>query len=108
MAEVHPFRGVRYNQRLVGDLSSVICPPYDVITPQMEEELYHRSQYNFVRLEQNRELPQDTATDNKYTRSAVTLEQWLKQGVSRWMRRQLSTSTTTTLCTRESNIDAAV
>ncbi len=81
MAEIRPFRGVRYNQKLVGDLASVICPPYDVITPQMEEELYHRSEYNFVRVEHSRQLPQDTTTDNRYTRSAATLEQWLKLGV---------------------------
>jgi uncharacterized protein (DUF1015 family) len=81
VAEVHPFRGVHYNQLLAKDLAGVICPPYDVISPQLQQELYHRSEYNFVRLEHNRELPQDTATDNKYTRSAATLEQWLKQGI---------------------------
>jgi len=81
MAEIHPFRGVRYNQRLVRDLAAVICPPYDIISPQLQQELYHRGEYNFVRLEHGRELPQDTATDNKYTRSAATLEQWLKQDI---------------------------
>ena len=81
MTEIRPFPSVRYNQLLVKDLAAVICPPYDIITPQIEQELYHRSQYNFVRLEHSRELPQDTITNNKYTRSAATLEQWLKQGV---------------------------
>ena len=81
MAEIRPFRGVRYNQLLVKHLAGVICPPYDVITPQLQQELYRRSPYNFVRLEYGRELPQDTATDNKYTRSAATLGQWLEQGV---------------------------
>jgi uncharacterized protein (DUF1015 family) len=81
VAEIHPFRGMHYNQELVGDLSSVICPPYDVIPSQLQEELHHRSQHNFIRLEYGRELPQDTATDNKYTRSASTLEEWLEQGV---------------------------
>ena len=81
MAEIRPFRGVRYNQSLVEDLSAVICPPYDIITAQMEQELYHQSGYNFIRLESGRELPQDTVSDNKYTRSAATLEQWLKQDV---------------------------
>jgi len=83
MAEIHPFYGVHYNQSLVTELSAVICPPYDIITPQTRQELYHRSEYNFVRLESSRELPQDTATDNKYTRSAATLEQWLEQGILR-------------------------
>lgn len=81
MAEVHPFQGVRYNQRLVTDISMVISPPYDIITPQMAPELYQRSEYNFVRIEANRELPQDTDTDNKYTRSAAVLGQWLEQSI---------------------------
>jgi len=81
MAEIRPFWGVHYNQRLVNNLATVICPPYDIITPQLQQELHHKSQYNFVRLESSRELPQDTATDNKYTRSAATLERWLEQGI---------------------------
>jgi len=80
VAEIHPFHGVHYNQQLIKDLSQVICSPYDIITPPLQEEFYHRSPYNFVRLEHSRELPQDTARDNKYTRSAATLTQWLKQG----------------------------
>jgi uncharacterized protein (DUF1015 family) len=81
LAEIHPFRGVRYNQELARELADIICPPYDIITPQLQQELYHRSPYNFVRIEAGRELAQDTNTDNKYTRSAATLEQWLAEGV---------------------------
>ena len=81
MADIRPFRGVHYNQSLVNDLAAVICPPYDIITPQMQPELYQRNEYNFVRLELARELPQDTTKENKYTRSAAVLEQWLRQGV---------------------------
>jgi len=81
MAEIHPFYGIHYNQSVVTDLSVTICPPYDIITPQARQDLYHQSEYNFVRLESGRELPQDRATDNKYTRSAATLEQWLEQGI---------------------------
>ncbi len=81
MAEIRPFQGVHYNQSLVKDLATVVCPPYDIITTQIQQELYHQSEHNFVRLEDGRDLPQDTAKDNKYTRSAATLNQWLKQGV---------------------------
>jgi len=81
VAEISPFRGVHYNQSLLKDWSALFCPPYDIIPPQLQQELYLRSEYNFVRLESGRELPQDTPTGNKYTRSAATLEQWLKQGV---------------------------
>ncbi len=81
MAEIRPFRGVRYNKSRVGDLSALICPPYDIITPQMEEEIYSRNEYNFIRIEHGRQLPQDSALDNKYIRAATTLEQWLKHGI---------------------------
>ena len=81
MAEIRPFHGVHYNQSLVKELAAVICPPYDIITPQMQLELYRRSEHNFVRLEFGRELPHDKDTDNKYTRAAATLGQWLEQGV---------------------------
>ena len=81
MAEIRSFRGVRYNGLLIKDWSAVISPIYDIISPQLQQELYLKSEYNFVRLESGWELPQDTATDNKYTRSAATLEQWLEQGV---------------------------
>ena len=81
MAEIRPFRGVHYNQLLVNDLAAVICPPYDIISPQMQSELYQQSERNFVRLESAQELLGDTATENKYTRSAAILAQWLKQGI---------------------------
>jgi uncharacterized protein (DUF1015 family) len=81
MADIHPFYGVYYNKSIVDDISAVICPPYDIITQQIEQELYRRSQYNFVRIEHSQQLPQDSDIDNKYTRSADTLKQWLKKGI---------------------------
>lgn len=81
MAEIRPFCGVHYEQSLIKDWSAVICPPYDIISLQQQQELYQRSDYNFIRLEFAQELPQDTAHNNKYTRSAATLECWLKQGI---------------------------
>jgi uncharacterized protein (DUF1015 family) len=81
MADIRPFRGIRYDQSVIGDPAVVICPPYDIITPQMRHELYARGEYNFVRLEDGWGSPEDTASDSKYTRSAATLEQWLEWGV---------------------------
>ncbi|MFH0846809.1 MAG: DUF1015 domain-containing protein [Chloroflexota bacterium] len=81
MAQVYPFTGIRYNPAVVGDPSSVICPPYDVISPAFQRELYERNKYNFVRIEHGRQLSRDTGRANKYTRSLATLRSWLKQGV---------------------------
>ncbi len=79
MAEIRPFCGIRYDQRLAGDMAAVICPPYDIISPQMQHELYQRSQYNFVRIEDS--SSDDSAAGDRYTRAAATLEGWLGQGV---------------------------
>jgi len=81
LAEIRPFRGVRYNTVLIKDLSRVICPPYDIISPQLQQELYQRSEYNFVRVEYNQPLSQDRTTADKYARVAAIMEQWLKQGI---------------------------
>ncbi|MDO8568228.1 MAG: DUF1015 domain-containing protein [Dehalococcoidales bacterium] len=80
MAEIRPFRGVHYNPELVQDLAEVICPPYDIISPRMREELYKQSEYNFVRLEFTRELPQDSPT-GKYARAATDMARWLEKGI---------------------------
>ena len=83
MAEIQPFCGVHYNESQIKDWAEVICPPYDVISPREQQELYLKHEYNYIRIESGRELPQDTATDNKYTRSAALFHEWLEEGVLR-------------------------
>jgi uncharacterized protein (DUF1015 family) len=81
LADVRPFHGTHYSPSLLKDLADVICPPYDIISPQLQQGLYQRNKFNFVRIEFGRELPQDKPTDNRHTRAAATLEKWLEQGV---------------------------
>ncbi|MCS7304504.1 MAG: DUF1015 domain-containing protein [Thermoguttaceae bacterium] len=81
MPEIQAFRGIRYDLGRVGSLSDVVCPPYDVITPQLQEELYRRHPYNFVRLELNRIDPTDDEANNRYTRAGRLFRQWLAEGV---------------------------
>jgi uncharacterized protein (DUF1015 family) len=77
--EVSPFRGIRYNRRIVGDLARVLCPPYDVITPEQQKLYYEKSGYNAIRLEFPAESREPTV--DGYQRAAITFQQWLKQGV---------------------------
>jgi uncharacterized protein (DUF1015 family) len=81
VAEIHPFQAIHYNPAVIKDLAKVICPPYDIIPPQMQEELYERHVNNFIRIEFGKELPQDKDTDNKYTRAAATMKKWLADGI---------------------------
>lgn len=50
MVRIAPLRGILYNPKKIRDLSKVIAPPYDVITPEGRERLYRKSPYNIVRL----------------------------------------------------------
>ena len=81
MAEVRPFRGVRYNQRRVKDLSAVICSPSDELTAELQRKLYRRSEFNFVRLDACLESAEDKDEDAKWQRAAATLEDWLDRGI---------------------------
>jgi uncharacterized protein (DUF1015 family) len=49
VAEVKPFRAVRYGGR-AGPLETLTAPPYDVISPREREELAARSRHNVVHL----------------------------------------------------------
>ncbi len=51
MAAVSPFRGWRYNPDTVGDIASVLCPPYDMITPDIQQALKRQNRYNIIHLE---------------------------------------------------------
>jgi uncharacterized protein (DUF1015 family) len=77
MIEVSPFRGICYNQRVVGDLARVLCPPYDVITPEQRKFYYEKSSHNAIRLE----LPEPTGDGPDYIGAANTFQRWLKHGI---------------------------
>lgn len=76
-----PFEGLRYNLAQVGNLSDVVAPPYDVISPEEQDELYAKHENNVVRLILNKKLPTDDAHNNRYTRSARVLKDWKESGV---------------------------
>ncbi len=71
MAEVKPFRALRYDERRAGPLDSLVAPPYDVISAEDRERFLTRSPYNVVNLT----LPDDE------TRAADLLGEWQDEGV---------------------------
>ena len=81
MADVQPFKGIRYNSTLSEDIGQLLCPPYDVISPDFQKGLHERSPYNAVRLEFGLETPDDSGESNRYTRASRLLEEWLGEGV---------------------------
>jgi uncharacterized protein (DUF1015 family) len=81
---IKPFRGHRYGLVRERDVTAVVAPPYDQITPAMQERLYALSPANIVRVSYPADQPQPGETADKYARANETLEAWLRDGV--WAR----------------------
>ena len=82
MPEIQAFRAVRYNLGQVGSLANVIAPPYDVIGPELQDELYQKSPYNVIRLILNKIEPgDDDEANNRYTRAKRFYRDWCSEGV---------------------------
>ncbi len=80
MVELLPFPAVHYNFESA-DLGRAIAPPYDQISPEMQDELYRRSSHSFVQLIFGKILDNDTEGSNRYTRAADSLTAWLKDRI---------------------------
>src|SRR5258708_1417135 len=81
MAEINAFRAIRYDLARVGSLGDVAAPPYDVIDPPLQDALYPKSPYNVIRLQLNKETRADAGGNQRYTRAAGHLRDWLAEGV---------------------------
>ena len=82
MADVHPFRALRYDLQRVS-AAQVVTQPYDKITPAMQERYYAASPYNLVRIILGRHAADENAGDNVYTRAAAFGRQWRNEGIFR-------------------------
>jgi uncharacterized protein (DUF1015 family) len=77
MTKIKPFRGLRYNLEKITDPTRVMAPPYDVISPELQDELYQKSKYNVVRIDFSKE--EDGL--NRYEAAKRTYESWKKEKV---------------------------
>jgi uncharacterized protein (DUF1015 family) len=83
MPTLRPFRGLGYALdrfaspappgMRIAELSDVVCPPYDVISPAQQAELLRRSERNAVRLELS-------AEPDPHAAAAATLAAWEADG----------------------------
>ena len=81
MATILPFQALRYNTDKISDLSKVMTPPYDIITPKQQREFYDISPYNVIRLEYGMEFTDDTPDNNRYTRAKQDLDKMMREQI---------------------------
>ena len=75
MAEIYPFRALRYDPDRVSPQDAV-TQPYDKISAAMQERYYAASPYNLVRIILGKAEAGDSDAANVYTRAAESLRQW--------------------------------
>ena len=80
MARIAPFAAIHYAPSQV-PLEKAIAPPYDVLSPAQQNDLYDRHPDNIVRLMLNKDTPTDTPDNNRYTRANAFLRDALQRGV---------------------------
>lgn len=78
MVDFQPFRGIRYSSS-AGEISSLICPPYDVISDEDRETLLSKNEYNMVRLELSEAI--SGRDPQEYASSALNYSSWLSHGI---------------------------
>ncbi|MDP8259720.1 MAG: DUF1015 domain-containing protein [Candidatus Gygaella obscura] len=77
MDKIIPFKGVFFNQKKIRDLSSVVCPPYDVINEKMRNVFSKRNSHNIVRII----LSESKNKKNKYEIAKTLFNDWLKNKI---------------------------
>ena len=80
MAEVHPFRALRYDTNRV-KLGDVLTQPYDKITPAMQQRYYATSPDNLIAIEKGVSRVDDSGENNVYTRAGEKIREWIAQGI---------------------------
>ena len=76
-----PFCGTIYNPDKFTNLSEIIAPPYDVITPEERRFLLSLSKYNSARLILGDEKTGDFFEDEFYTGTKELIKQWHEEKI---------------------------
>ena len=75
MAQISAFKGLRFNTEAAGNIKSLCCPPYDIISEEQRLEFLKNNECNIIRLE----LPKDG--ENPYAVASDVLKAWEDKGI---------------------------
>jgi len=81
MVETYPFKGLTYNKEKIQKPDDVMSPPYDIISDEMQKNLYNKHPQNFVRLILGKINTNDSNDNNRYTRAKELYDLWQKEKI---------------------------
>ena len=73
MATIKPFKAMRFSEN-AGEISSLVCPPYDIVNDEQRAALVSKNEHNLIRLE----LPRG---EEPYKEAASLTKKWLSEGI---------------------------
>ena len=76
MVDILPLNGLFYNENKIRNISNVISPPYDVISPTFEKKIYNLDPYNIINLI----LPKGDSKE-KYKNVNKILNNWIENNI---------------------------
>ena len=74
MAVIKPIRALRYTAK-AGELSTCVCPPYDIVDNEEYNALCEQNPHNLIRLE----LP--LGGEERYEEAGKLFRKWLEDGI---------------------------
>ncbi len=74
MAEIRPFRALRFDTEKAGKIEKLVCPPYDIISEVQRQGYLEENENNIIRLE----LPKG---EEPYKTAGEVLKKWLDSGI---------------------------
>lgn len=77
MTDIRAFRAVIFNQEKIKNLTDVVCPPYDVISPESQQRYWDISPYNFIHILLRKDIP----GEDKYEESSKCFKEWQKEKI---------------------------
>lgn len=76
MAVIKPFKGLLYSKDKINDISSVVSPPYDVLTEDDIRRYEGKNKFNVVRLIQSRNGVMGARKLDRYEMASEYLHNW--------------------------------
>ena len=77
MTKIKPFQAVIYNPEKIEDISKVVCPPYDVISPDKQRYYHELSPHNLIHILLGKDIP----GEDKYQRAGDCFRSWVKDRI---------------------------
>lgn len=74
MANIKPFKALRFNTKIAGNIKDLVSPPYDIINDKQYKNYIDSSEFNIVRLG----LPKGI---DPYNNAKHLLNEWIKNGI---------------------------